>query len=85
MEEIANYAQVTTVAVIILVVMQVLLLAVATALGLKLYFLVKRVSATAKMSKDFMVDLREQQIKNSSIARLGMFAFKNFKKIRKYK
>lgn len=85
MEDIANYAQITTVAVIILIVMQALFFIIATALGVKLYLILRRINSTARMSKEFVADLREQQIKNVSLVRLGMFAFRNIKQFKKRK
>jgi ABC-type multidrug transport system fused ATPase/permease subunit len=83
MNEIVDYTQITTVAVVILVIMQLVVLLIVGVVATKTYLLVKRVSATAKISKEFVSDLRQQQIKNVSLVQLGLFALRRVKKLRK--
>jgi hypothetical protein len=83
MNEIVDYTQITTIAVVILVVVQIVVLLVVGAVAVKTYFIVRRVGATAKLSKDFMTDLRNQQIKNVSFVQLGLFALRRIRKLKK--
>ena len=79
MNDVANYAQITTVAVVILVAMQVVFLIVVVAVGIRIFAILKRINQTTKMSKEFVSALREQQMKSSSLMKLGIFAFKTAK------
>ncbi len=83
MDDVGNYVQITTIAIVILVAMQVVFLVVLAAVGMRIFAILKSIKQTTKMSKEFVGAMREQQIKNSSLMKLGIFAFKNMKGLKR--
>ncbi len=85
MNEIADYALVTTIAVVLLAIAQIIFLVVITVLGLKILNVVREASQTVSMSKEFVTSLREQQRREVSLFKLGLFAFKQFGRLKRKK
>ena len=85
MEDIQTYTQVTTVAVCLLIVCQVVFLIVITVILTRLNKLVKNVKQTTDMSKEFVSSLRDQQLQQAPLWKLGIFAFKKARSLKKAK
>jgi uncharacterized protein YoxC len=83
MNDLTDYTLVTTIAVVLLTVAQLLFLVVVTIVGLKLLKVLKKANETVTMSKEFMSGLREQQLKSTSMFKLGLFAMKQLKKFKR--
>lgn len=83
MEDIQTYTQITTIAVCLLAVCQIIFLIAVTILLTRLNKLVKNVKQTTDMSKDFVQSLREQQLKQIPLWKLGIFAFKQARTLKR--
>ncbi len=85
MNELSDYALVTTIAVVLLAIGQIIFLIVITVLGLKILNIVRDATQTVSMGKEFVTSLREQQRRDASLFKLGIFAMKQFGRLRRKK
>jgi hypothetical protein len=83
MDAIQDYTLVTTIAIGLLVVSQLLFLLMVTILVFRINRIVKSVRQTSDMSRDFVRSLREEQLKRVPLWQLGLFAFKRAQVLRK--
>lgn len=82
MENVQTYIQITTIAVCLLVLCQIAFLAILIAILIKLRKIVNNIHQTTDISKQFILSLREEQLKRVSIWKLWFTAFKQLKSIK---
>ena len=84
MDNIQTYTQITTAAVVLLVLSQLIFLIVTVTILSKVKKLVNNLQQTSNMGKAFMQSLREQQLKHVPLWKLGLFAFKRARSLRQH-
>ena len=83
MDDIQNYALVTTIAVCLLALSQIIFLVFLTTFLTKAKKAVNNIQQTSDMSKDFIRSLRDEQLRRVSLWQLGLFAFKRAKSMKR--
>lgn len=74
MNDLTDYAMITTIAVVLLAVTQIVFLAIVSFLAFRLYKIVKTAQSTVTLTKEFVRSLRFQQAANNSVIKLMWFA-----------
>lgn len=83
MNELNDYAMITTIAVVLLAVGQIIMAAVVTVVVFKIMKLINTLNYSAEQGKEFIASLRNQQQKGSSPLKMLIFAAKRFGSLRK--
>lgn len=83
MEAVQDYTLITTIAVALLVLGQLVFFAVTVILLLRMNKLVTKLRQTSDMSKDFIKSLRQEQLRRVPLWQLGLFAYKKARSLRR--
>jgi len=83
LNDISTYTLVTTIAVCLLAFLQVIVLSVLAVIGFKIYRIIKSVHDTTQAAHEVITGVRNQQLKNVSVLKLGLFAFKKIRAMKR--
>lgn len=76
MDEVQIYALITTIAVCLLVLSQVIVLVIVGVVASRIGKTVRNIKQTSEMSKEFIASLREEQSRRGPLWTLGLYAIK---------
>lgn len=76
MDDIQIYTLITTIAVCLLILSQVVVLIIVGVVAARVGKTVRNIKQTTEMGKEFLTSLREEQSRRGPLWALGLYAFK---------